>query len=58
LVTEECILLDIFGQTRHEVLAVLVQRLGLLMIPVGGVHDGDFKLRRRVAGGILAQRQY
>lgn len=50
--------MDVFGQTGHEVLAVLVQRLGLLMILVGRVHDGNLELRRWVAGGILAQRQY
>ena len=32
-------LLDVFGQAGHDVLAVIVQRLGLLLVLVGGVND-------------------
>ena len=33
-------LLDVFGQTGHDVLAVLVQSIGLVLVLVGRVDDG------------------
>jgi hypothetical protein len=45
--------LDVFGQTRHQVLAVLVQRLALLLVLVRRVHDGGLELRHGIARGIL-----
>lgn len=49
------ILLDVLGQTRHEVLAVFVQRVALLLVLVGRVYDGSFEpARLRIAGSILA----
>jgi hypothetical protein len=46
-------LLDVFGQTRHEVLSVFVQRLALLLEVVGRVHNGALELESLVARSIL-----
>lgn len=50
------LLLDVFGQTRHEILAVLVQRLALFLVLVGRVDDSGLELGRLVAKGILQCR--
>jgi hypothetical protein len=47
------VLLDVFGQTRHEVLSVFVQRLALLLVGVCRVHDGPLELDGLVAGSKL-----
>lgn len=49
------ILLDVLGQARHEILAIFVQRLALVLVLVGRVHDGGLLPRRRgLAGHVLA----
>ena len=40
---ERYALLDVLGHARHQILAVLVQALGLFLVLVGGVDDGDMK---------------
>ena len=47
------ILLDVLGQTRHEVIAVLVERLALGLEGVDGVHDGALERLGGVARGEL-----
>lgn len=47
------ILLDVLGQTRHQVVAVLVERLALGLEGVDGVHDGALERLGGVARGEL-----
>src|SRR5690242_7994315 len=51
------ILLDVLGQTRHEVVAVLVQRLALCLVLVERVHNGALERLGRVARGVLRASQ-
>lgn len=48
-------LLDVLGQTRHQVLAVLVQAVGLFLKLVGGVDDGDMETALSASLGVLNQ---
>jgi hypothetical protein len=48
------VLLDVFGHARHEVLAIFVECLALLLVPVGRVDDGGLELGSHwVAGSVL-----
>lgn len=47
------VLLDVLGQTRHQVVAVRVQGLALGLVLVDRVDDCALERLRGVAGGVL-----
>lgn len=49
-------LLDVLGHARHQVLAVLVQAVGLLLVLVGGVDDRDMETALSASLGVLIER--
>jgi hypothetical protein len=49
-------LLDVLGHARHQVLAVLVQALGLFLVLVGGVDDGNMETALSASLGVLMQK--
>jgi hypothetical protein len=52
----EYALLDVLGHARHQVLAVLVQALGLFCVLVGGVDDGNMETALSASLGMLTQK--
>jgi len=48
-------LLDVLGHARHQVLAVLVQAVGLFLVLVGGVDNGDMETALSASLGVLIQ---
>jgi hypothetical protein len=52
----EYALLNVLGHARHQVLAVLVQALGLFCVLVGGVDDGDMETALSASLGVLIQK--
>jgi hypothetical protein len=49
-------LLDVLGHARHQVLAVLVQALGLFLVLVGGVDNGNMETALSASLGVLMQK--
>lgn len=49
-------LLDVLGHASHQVLAVLVQAVGLFLELVGGVDDGDMETALGASLGVLIQK--
>jgi hypothetical protein len=52
----EYALLDVLGHARHQVLAVLVQALGLFCVLVGGVDNGNMETALSASLGVLMQK--
>jgi hypothetical protein len=50
-------LLDVLGHASHQVLAVLVQAVGLFLKLVGGVDDGDMETALSASLGVLIQTE-
>lgn len=51
----EYALLDVLGHARHQVLAVLVQAVGLFLVLVGGVDDGNMETALSASLGVLTR---
>jgi hypothetical protein len=49
-------LLDVLGHARHQVLAVLVQALGLFLVLVGGIDNGNMETALSASLGMLIQK--
>ena len=49
-------LLDVLGHASHQVLAVLVQAVGLFLELVGGVDDGDMETALSASLGVLIHK--
>ena len=49
-------LLDVLGHARHQVLAVLVQAVGLFLVLVGGVDDRNMETALSASLGMLIDK--